>query len=293
MAWLVCGTIPDETFPLFLGTWRCDAEKGLLVAEDGGRELAVERGTSILYAACLLACEALGQEPPRAMLVGDIGTGEGSDRLYRRLADDLAQGADGISGITFHYLYPDLDGHNRVMASLEDLEKRPLLVADAGFMYVAKMSGCAQSYDLFTPDVGELSFLADEKAPHPLYTRGFLLARDQDVPRLVKDAYAHGNAAQNLLVKGKTDTVVIEGEIRGRVDEPLVPTLEPIGGTGDIVAGLVSGFLCAGYEMEKACLCAARAARMAGALARPTPATQVAEILPSMAQAVDAAAGKA
>jgi len=35
------------------------------------------------------------------------------------------------------------------------------------------MSGNAQSFDLFTPDAGELAFLADEEAPHPFYTRGF------------------------------------------------------------------------------------------------------------------------
>lgn len=292
MAWLVCGTVPYEDFSLSTRVWRCETTKGRLVADDG-TSLPVERGTSVLYAACLLACEALGQGAPGAMLVGDIGTGEGSDRLYRKLSQDLSAGAEEISGITFHYLYPDLDGHNRVMASLEALEKRPLLVADAGFMYVAKMSGYAQSYDLFTPDVGELSFLADEKAPHPLYTRGFLLSRDQDVPGLVKNAYAHGNAAQNLLVKGRTDTVVIGGEIRGEVAEPLVPNLEPIGGTGDIVAGLVSAFLCSGYDMERACLCAARAARVAGELANPTPATQVAEILPHMARAVESVASEA
>jgi len=45
------------------------------------------------------------------------------------------------------------------------------LIADAGFMYAAKMSGQASKYDLFTPDVGELAFLADEEAPHLFYTR--------------------------------------------------------------------------------------------------------------------------
>ncbi len=29
--------------------------------------------------------------------------------------------------------------------------------------------------DLFTSDVGELAFLADEEAPHLFYTRGFIL----------------------------------------------------------------------------------------------------------------------
>jgi hypothetical protein len=51
--------------------------------------------------------------------------------------------------------------------ALNEVNPRPLLCADAGYMYVAKMSGYAASYDLFFPDAGELAFLADENAPHP------------------------------------------------------------------------------------------------------------------------------
>ena len=80
-------------------------------------------------------------------------------------------------------------------------------MADAGYMYVAKMSGYAASYDLFTPDVGELAFLADEKAPHPFYTRGFLLHEEERVPELILRAYHHENAARHLLVKGRCDRV--------------------------------------------------------------------------------------
>ena len=56
---------------------------------------------------------------------------------------------------------------NRVLFAVEEMAKRPVLIADAGFMYAAKMSGQSSKYDLFTPDVGELAFLADEEAPHP------------------------------------------------------------------------------------------------------------------------------
>jgi hypothetical protein len=35
----------------------------------------------------------------------------------------------------------------------------------------------AAQFDLFTPDVGELAFLADEEAPHPFYTRGFICTK--------------------------------------------------------------------------------------------------------------------
>lgn len=285
-------------------------------------KLPVRRGTPTLLAACVATCEALSCGLPQALLVADRGNGAGSRALYARLARGIHMGAR-FDGITFHYLFPELDGHNRVLAAQdpdawEDIPRdapegnaaggaagasghsssedrnggrrrgRPLLVADAGFMYAAKMSGYASCYDLFTPDVGELSFLADDKAPHPLYTRGFLLASEKDVPGLVERAYAHGNAARNLLVKGARDTVVLDGRVAGVVDAPDVPVLEAIGGTGDLVAGVVSGLLHAGLPMGEACLRAAKAARLAGAMANPTPATQIAEILPHLDRAVPA-----
>lgn len=287
MAWLVCGTIPDASFPLFHGTGRCDPEAGLLHLEELN-PLPVQRGSATLVAAAFLAAECLHVPAPHVLLVGDTGDGAGSRKLYARLADMLGQekSGAGYAGLTFHYLFPELDGHNRVLAALEDCEPKPLLVADAGFMYAAKMSGYAQSYDLFTPDVGELAFLADEAAPHPLYTRGFLSAGEADVPELAARAWRAGNAARNLLVKGHSDVLVSEGQIVAQVSEPMVPALEAIGGTGDIVAGLVTALLHSGLPMQRACRAAARAARRAGALAHPTPATQVAAIVPYLATAL-------
>ena len=107
------------------------------------------------------------------------------------------------------------------------------------------------------------------------------------MPALAKRAWECGNAAQNMLVKARVDTLVVGGEVRGRVEAPNVPALEAIGGTGDIVSGLVSAMLHAGLAMERACLVAARAARRAGELACPTPATQVTDILAHMEQAVE------
>ena len=193
MAWMICGTVPDASFPLTGGRWRLDG--GFLHAEGGGiAPLSVQRGTPALLGTALLTCETLGVEPPTALLAGDTGNGDGSRKLYSRLA--ASPSLSGVRGITFHYLFPDLDGHNRVLMALEEADPKPVLVADAGFMYVAKMSGYADAYDLFTPDAGELAFLADEKAPHPFYTRGFLLAADEDIPSLVERAYQHGNALE-------------------------------------------------------------------------------------------------
>ena len=68
-------------------------------------------------------------------------------------------------------------------------------------VYAAKMSGYAADYDLFTPDAGELAFLADEKAPHPFYARGFLLDSHDNVPGLLARASEHQNAARFMIIK--------------------------------------------------------------------------------------------
>ena len=148
--------------------------------------------------------------------------------------------------LCFHYLLPDVDWHNRVLFAIEDMARRPILIADAGFMYVAKMSGQAGQYDLFTPDVGELAFLADEEAPHPFYTRGFILHEDNLAPDLINRAYTFDNAAKYLLVKGKVDYVAAREGILATVTEPDLEVLEPIGGTGDTITGIVAALIDAG-----------------------------------------------
>ena len=64
-----------------------------------------------------------------------------------------------------------------------------------------------------------------------------------------------------------------------QVDEPVVEELEPIGGTGDTMTGIAAALVHHGYTMPDACAAACRANRMAGLLARPTPATQIHEII--------------
>lgn len=284
MPWLIAGTVPRPDFDLYWGPARLEGGRLLL----GQEEVPVARGTPALVAAALVAGEALGIAPPEVVVAGDIGTGEGSRRLYATLADQAACRVSG-PGVTFHYLMPDIAGHNAVLWALEALPDRPLLVADAGFMYAAKMSGFAPHYDLFTPDAGEMAFLADETAPHPFYTRGFLLHDEEAVPHLVARASATGGAARHLLVKGRTDTVVAHGTIVHRIDSPDVPALEPIGGTGDTVTALATMFLAAGYPVPRACHLAALANRLMGALAQPTPAWGVAQLLPFLPAAVEQA----
>jgi NAD(P)H-hydrate repair Nnr-like enzyme with NAD(P)H-hydrate dehydratase domain len=73
--------------------------------------------------------------------------------------------------------------------------------------------------------------------------------------------------------------VVRDGDILDTISEPDVPELEAIGGTGDTITGLVSAFVYAGLELHEAAIIAARANRMAGKLAKATPATKVWQII--------------
>ena len=211
------------------------------------------------------------------LTAGDIGNGQGSRQVYQRLVEILPELRP--CGITFHYLLPDVDWHNRILVALGELEKRPVLVADAGYMYAAKMSGYAGLYDLFTPDIGELAFLADESAPHPFYTRNFLLTDEEQAKELIDRAYANHNAAQHLLVKGKVDRYAHNGTIIAQVDSPDIPMMEPIGGTGDTLTGIVSALLARGFDIQSACVAAFKINRWMGLLAQVTPASSVMDLL--------------
>ena len=281
--WIIAGTIPDPDFSLLVPEG--PAPRSASLSEAGlhlpdGRTVPVERGTAALAATALQTCAALGCTPPALLLAGDTGSGSGSRQLYAWLEKALP--ALAPRGLTFHYLFPDVDWHNRLLLAVRELENAPLMVADAGFMYVAKMSGYADAYELFTPDVGELAFLADEKAPHPFYTRGFLLAEEQNIPVLLARAQEHGNCPANLIIKGKADHIIHEGRLHAVVDNPSVPAMECIGGTGDIVTGLVTGLLCAGLPTATAALAAARLARLLAAHCRPDPSTPVSRLIAAL-----------
>ena len=283
MSWLIVGTVPRADFPLAWGPY---ALRGRTL-DMHGVSVNVARGTPALMATASAAASVLGLEPPHALVVGDTGTGQGSRELYARLVEEIDRVRQ--PGVTFHYLMPDVDWHNKILLALGALARRPVLVADAGFMYAAKMSGYAAQYDLFTPDAGEMAFLADEAAPHPFYTRGFLLQEEERIPDLVRAAYAADNAARHLLVKGRTDYVVAQGRIVSRLSAPDTPAMEPIGGTGDTLTGMVTALLAAGTEMTVACRTAALANRYLGLLANPTPAFGVAELLPHLPAALERA----
>jgi len=55
--------------------------------------------------------------------------------------------------------------------------------------------------------------------------------------------------------------------------------MEAIGGTGDTLTGLVSALMDTGMDIQEAAVVAMRANRLAGRFAKPTPATQIADII--------------
>jgi hypothetical protein len=281
------GTIPEEDFPLVSGTAILKGDRLSLE----GHETLVNRGTPALIASSVMACEALDLSPPFLFLVGDEGMGHGSRKLYEHLKTHLP--SLGARIIAFHYIQPDVDWHNRVLWALEEKGNLPVLIADAGYMYAAKMSGFAPCYDLFTPDIGELAFLADEMAPHPFYTRGFILHEEENVPSLIKKTFEGENAAKTLLIKGSKDYICTKERILATVDTPNLETMEAIGGTGDTLTGMVAALTYGGYPVAEAATMAARANRLAGKLANPTPATQVPEIINEIPRALEVVLGEA
>ena len=276
----IVGTIPDRDFPLVADEVNLEGDK----IHIKGNRFPVNRGTPALLAAAIKTCEVLEQPLPVGYLVGDIGLGDGSRRLYEYMTRQFGQSK--LDVITFHYLQPDVDWHNRVLFALQETAHRSILIADAGFMYAAKMSGQSEIYDLFTPDVGEMAFLADEDAPHPFYTRGFILHQENRVPELIKMAYKHHNAARCLLVKGEQDYVAVRGGIVATVDQPKEEALEAMGGTGDTLTGIVTALIASGMPVKESAVRAARTNRLAGSYAKPTPATQVAEVISQIPQAL-------
>ncbi|HPJ66633.1 MAG TPA: NAD(P)H-hydrate dehydratase [Desulfobacteraceae bacterium] len=276
----VIGTVPDQAFPIVSGDATLKGDEIII----GDQKFPVNRGTPALLAAAIKTSEFLGREAPFAYLVGDIGLGDGCRRLYEYLTENLKE--KDFNAITLHYFQPDIKWHDRFLSAIDKLRQRPILIADAGSMYVAKMSGHSQSYDLFTPDVGELAFLADEAAPHPFYTRGFILQEEDRVPELISRVYKYKNASRFLLVKGKQDYITDgQGELV-TVDGPSEEAMEAMGGTGDTLTGIVSSLIESGIDIFKAAIIAARVNRVAGHYARPTPATQVMEIIPYIYEAL-------
>jgi len=281
---LLSGTLPVEDSSLTFGTIKYDGKSISLGDKYIPKELG-SIGAMAMMAASATAAEALGIEAPMGVVAGDMGQGAGSAALYAYLTEQA--GALGATAVTMHYILPIRKPFMEFTEMLDYWKKRPFMIADAGSMLIAKATGACRKFDLFTPDAGEICFLADPQAGHPAYVKSMLFEIDTtEVPKLIEKAYAAGNAPRYLLIKGPTDFIVDDGKIMYTISEPNIPALEPIGGTGDTITGMVSALISGGYEPIRACVIAGRANRLAGQMSNPTPATQVFEIVKHIGEAV-------
>lgn len=274
---ILVGTVPFPGLPLVQGP--VSYNDALRI----GTGLELPRGelmhcTTAMMATTAVVCDALGCEAPYGVTAGCIGDGSGSRLLYRFLIEEAGRLEPDV--LTLHYIVPQTKLMTEAVQTILSWKKRPILIGDAGGMYAVKAAGLAPEFDLFTPDPGELAFLSDAEAVHPAYVRHFISEVDTiSMPRLIKQAYEHKDAAKVLLVKGSTDYIARDGEILHVIEEPNIPAMEAIGGTGDTITGAVSALIYAGYDVVRASVIAARTNRVAGLLCNPTPATTIGELI--------------
>ena len=276
--------MPTRNSAVTVGQVKFDGESMRIGEIDVAHEM-LSIGATAMMAAAAQTTDALGIEPPMAVLAGDIGDGTGSKMVYKFLTEDA--GGLGPSTVTLHYILPLRNEFLSFIEMADYWAKRPFLIADAGALLIAKATKVCQKFDLFTPDAGEISFLADSEAGHPAYVETALFQVDTtEVPMLITRAYSTKNVPRYLLVKGPTDFIADNGEIIHAVSKPDIPVLEPIGGTGDTVTGIVSALISGGINPVKSSLIASKANRLAGQLCNPTPATRVFEIVTHIGDAV-------
>ncbi|MCL7474906.1 MAG: hypothetical protein M8352_02535 [ANME-2 cluster archaeon] len=280
---IVTGTYPDIDGEIIRGNG--EIIDGTLVIR--GKHIEVCAGTPAMVAAAISACSGLGIDPPYCILAGDTGREDGSINLYTYLRDELLSLKPEV--ITMHYMAPRIEGMVDFGFALEDSAQKPILIADAGAMYGAKISGLGHIFDLFTPDRGELAFLADEHAAHPMFVNENLYDYGDDrLPELIKKTFDNGLSPGTMLVKGSTDYIVRNGTIIRTVDSPDIPAMEAVGGTGDTLTGIVSALVYQGEPLENACYLAARTNRLAGQYADVRPDSSIVSLIEKIPQAMKA-----
>jgi NAD(P)H-hydrate repair Nnr-like enzyme with NAD(P)H-hydrate dehydratase domain len=281
---LLVGTIPIKDMPLTYG--QCKYEKNKLIIGDYTLEHDfVTIGTAAMISAASATCQALNIDEPYAAVIGDTGMGEGTLKLFEYLNGEILNLKPKV--LTIHYILPSKEQFTKLVETVDAMDEKPFFIADAGALLNAKAIGLSKKFDLFTPDPGELSFLADRDAAHPAYVQHFIFEVDNtDVARLSKEAYEHGDTPRYMVVKAAIDHVIVDGEVVGVVKEPLVPALEAIGGTGDTITGITSALIHSGLEPSDAGMKAAQVNRFMGELASPTPATGIAKLIEHIPEAV-------
>jgi hypothetical protein len=274
------GTLPFKNLEIVSGS--IEFNEGKLSV--GDLALVPHLGTAAMAAAACSSCKALGIDPPCLFTAGDTGDASGSTKLYRYLSTWGAP--PNASVLCMHYLMPNITHIKMAVSSLRKGTDMTI-IADAGSMYAAKAAAIESSFDIFTPDAGEMAYLADPDATHPAYVKHLLFTIEpSEIETLIQKAYENGNLPQTLLVKGPVDYIVNDGRIVQTVDNPSRPAMEAIGGTGDSLTGILCALIAAGINRINACILAARVNRIAGELAHSNPATSVGEIIAQIPNAL-------
>ena len=275
MTLLVVATYPISGGGILDGPVAIESDGAISI---GGTRVPASQGTSAMLGAACQVATHLGTPAPHALVAGDIGRGDGTRAVYEHLAETARRVQPTV--VAFHYMQPIMALMRRALDELAEAIPGALLVADAGGMYAAKAAGLAGRFELMTPDVGEVGFLADPSVTHPAYVSHYLFGNEGfDPEELARQAYATGGSARVLLIKGAIDHVTHDGEVAAAIAEPCVPELEAIGGTGDTITGLASAFLAAGFPTVDAAVCASRSNREAGVRMGATPAMHARDLV--------------
>jgi len=279
---LICGTIPQADATLVMGEVSFDGSR-LAVGET---EIPCTQGTAALASAACVVARHCGSAAPHAVFAGDTGSGKGSRLLYDYLSKNLPQLSPDI--LLMHYILPVMGLMKQVCAAADKCGKKPVMMADASSMYAAKAAGLAGQFDIFTPDLSEMEFLADPDAIHPAYISRHLFRADiACADDLIAAAFRQKSMAKTVVIKGATDHVIQEGKVKFTLSEPDLPALEAIGGTGDTISGMIGAFVDAGLTHLDAAMKALKANRKAGQLVQAKPATKVREIIAAIPRALN------
>ena len=274
---VLIGTVPSPS-GLYAGTAALSADSlGV-----GGTRFPIERGTAAMAAACARVCAFYGLPAPLCLFGGDTADGKGTALMFAEVQANLEHYDPSV--VVLHYLFPKLACAGPFMEKVNSLSKKPRIIADAGGMYLMKAAKKSESCDVFTPDLAELAFLADEFAPHPLYVRT-TASSPASVGSLVAEAYRHRNAARTLVVKGPIDYVYRGTTLLGTCQQPHIPAMEAVGGTGDTITGIIAALRYRGDSEPE--LKALILNRIAGELIKCTPATQIKEFITAIPAAIE------
>jgi len=190
MTLLVIATYPVVDGPVLEGPVGIEPDGCIAIV---GSRVPSSQGTSAMLGAAAQVAAYLGTPPPHALVAGDIGRGDGTRAVYGNLAGAVERIAPSV--IAFHYMQPVMALMRLAVHELAQIAPDALLVADAGGMYAAKAAGLATRFELMTPDVGEVGFLADPAVTHPAYVSHYLFGADGfDPVALAATAHETGGA---------------------------------------------------------------------------------------------------